>query len=492
MAAFGHGVARVEDQVHQRQLELVFVRERVPDVVRDAPVDLDQAAERVLEQALERLDEARRRDRGGLELLPPGEGEQALDQLGALFGRAAGHGDELLLFGVERHALFDESESAEHRGEQIVEIVGDAAGELADRVHLLRLGELAFELALIGHVEQRARDLDRLTRAVAQHHRLFEQMTPAAIGVLPAIFAREAVGAADAIARRDDALAILRVKPLGPQAGSRLDLVEVEAGQRLEIAAHEVRHARARLDRLQVKHERQRAEHQRLALLGAAQGLLGQQHFLMDARILVAQPPLLHHLALDLAGLVVKVDEHRDLRAQDQRLDRLEHVIDRAHRIAAAQMRVLLVDRRQEDDRDALRLLALANDLRGFVAVHDRHEDIEQDRREIELEKMAQRLLAGRSGDDVGDVGEHGLEREQVAGVVVDQQDARALTRVGSVLVGHGATRRPCAAAALRRARASAPPRRAAAPAADRCRPAWRCSPMRRRRGISGDRPSSP
>jgi hypothetical protein len=61
-------------------------------------------------------------------------------------------------------------------------------------------------------------------------------------------------------------------------------------------------------------------------------------------------------LALDLAGHREQVDEHADLGAQHDRLDRLEDIVDRAHRIAADQMLVLLVDRRQEDDRDALGL----------------------------------------------------------------------------------------------------------------------------------------
>ena len=37
-------------------------------------------------------------------------------------------------------------------------------------------------------------------------------------------------------------------------------------------------------------------------------------------------------------GHVVQVDEHRDLGWQDHRVDRLEHIVDRAHRIAADQV----------------------------------------------------------------------------------------------------------------------------------------------------------
>ena len=43
---------------------------------------------------------------------------------------------------------------ADHRGQQIVEVVRDAAGELAHRLHLLRLRELRFEALLLGGVDE--------------------------------------------------------------------------------------------------------------------------------------------------------------------------------------------------------------------------------------------------------------------------------------------------------------------------------------------------
>src|SRR3546814_17101577 len=74
-----------------------------------------------------------------------------------------------------------------------------------------------------------------------------------------------------------------------------------------------------------------------------------------------------------------------------------------------------LVDGREEDDWDALRLLAVADDLGGFVAVHSRHVDVEQDDREFALQEMAKRLLARGRRDDVGDILQHRLDGEQVA-----------------------------------------------------------------------------
>jgi len=43
---------------------------------------------------------------------------------------------------------------AHDRGQQIVEVVGYAARELADRIHLLRLCKTKLEILLLGHIEQ--------------------------------------------------------------------------------------------------------------------------------------------------------------------------------------------------------------------------------------------------------------------------------------------------------------------------------------------------
>ena len=124
--------------------------------------------------------------------------------------------------------------------------------------------------------------------------------------------------------------------------------------------------------------------------------------------------------------LLVQVDEDRDLRAQHVRVERLEQVVDRADRVAAEDLLALLVDGRQEDDRDVLGALALLDELGGLEPVQARHLDVEQDRREVLVEQPAQRLLAGGRAHRVEPERlEHRLEREQVLGLVVDEQDTR-------------------------------------------------------------------
>src|SRR5262249_43344819 len=50
-------------------------------------------------------------------------------------------------------ALQHEIAIADHRGEEIVEVVRDPARELADGLHLLRLVDLALKMALLGRIE---------------------------------------------------------------------------------------------------------------------------------------------------------------------------------------------------------------------------------------------------------------------------------------------------------------------------------------------------
>ena len=184
------------------------------------------------------------------------------------------------------------------------------------------------------------------------------------------------------------------MQPLGPDVRTPGNVVITEPGDGLKVAAHIARNARTRVIGLQIEHHRQRLDDCRLALLGAAKLLLRAQPLGIGAQVGVEQSLLVPRLALDLLRFLEQLDEHRDLGLQDDRIDRLEHIIDRAHRIAAQQMLGFLIDRRQEDDRDALGLVAAADDLGGLIAVHAGHVDVEQDDREFALEEVPERFFA--------------------------------------------------------------------------------------------------
>ena len=114
------------------------------------------------------------------ERLRAGEGEQLLGQPGAALRRVADAVEHPLdLVGIADVAQ-RELAGAEDRGQQIVEIVRQAAGELPERLHLLRPEQLLarflqplLRLALLGHVAGDLGEADQLAVFVADrvdHH----------------------------------------------------------------------------------------------------------------------------------------------------------------------------------------------------------------------------------------------------------------------------------------------------------------------------------
>ena len=330
------------------------------DAVRRLPVDLHQSTQGMRHQVRHRIAKNAPSRSAEAPASAAGQCEQAPDKVAALLRRPLGHAEDLGLLVVQLDALLQQPEAPEHGRQQIVEVVRDAAGELADRVHLLGLKQLAFERALF------------------------------------------------------------RCRPL------------------------------------------------------------------------------------DFLRLRKQVDEYRHLRPQDDRIDRFEDVVDRAHCIAAQQVFGLLVDRRQKDDRDALGLVARADDLGGLVAVHPRHVDVEQDDRELALQQVPKRLLTRTRHDDLTKILKHGRNCQQIALVIIDEEYAwtsfaalarryprpracrqRLMLRGGSCLTPPPPVVLPSNPREIEQSRL------VGGRAAIRCRRAWRCSPMHPHPGTSGGRPSS-
>ncbi len=78
-----------------------------------------------------------------LERLAPSEGEQVTGELCPLLGGLQGHAGEPAVAGI-REVVRKDLGVADHHREEVVEVVGDAARELAHRLHLLRLAKLPF------------------------------------------------------------------------------------------------------------------------------------------------------------------------------------------------------------------------------------------------------------------------------------------------------------------------------------------------------------
>jgi len=114
--------------------------------------------------SVHRLDHAGERDRLGAVLAATREPEQRPRQRGGALGDVVDHLQHRALLGVgllERELRREQLDAED----QVVEVVRDAAGERADRLHPLREPEPALGLGLAGDVEERDHDV-RDRRAV--------------------------------------------------------------------------------------------------------------------------------------------------------------------------------------------------------------------------------------------------------------------------------------------------------------------------------------
>ena len=153
-AAGRHRVARVEREVDHRLLDLSGIAEHRAAVrQRELGLHLDvsrraaaTAAAQIAGDRLVEIEHAR------LEQLLAAEGQQlARHRSGALGGAP-----DLLDVGarrmIRRHFAERELRVAGDRGQRVVQVVGDAARQPADRFHLLRLPQLILEQAPLGDV----------------------------------------------------------------------------------------------------------------------------------------------------------------------------------------------------------------------------------------------------------------------------------------------------------------------------------------------------
>ena len=195
-------------------------------------------------------------------------------------------------------------------------------------------------------------------------------------------------------AQRSNRVAVGRIEAIGHRRAGRGRPAVEQRGER-RVDAH---HAPTGVD-----------EHHagRRGVPGAAQQLVG---------------------ALAPQSLALELGEDGDLGAQHDGLEGLEHVVHGAGLVAAQHVGHVGADRGQEDDRRARAAFAPADVLRRLEAVHARHLDVEQHDGEILVEQRAQRLLArARRHEPHIERFEHGGQREQVLGPVVDEQDGGRL-----------------------------------------------------------------
>ena len=147
---FGHRVACVDGEVHEHLLELVRVGEHGVQGRRERRDQLDVLPDQSREHRRQALDDVVELEHARLQHLASAEREQ----LPGEDGRALGGGRDLVELGLGGAvAAFEQrlGVAADH-GQEVVEVVGDAAGEPPDRLEPLRLAQLLLELLALADV----------------------------------------------------------------------------------------------------------------------------------------------------------------------------------------------------------------------------------------------------------------------------------------------------------------------------------------------------
>ena len=119
---------------------------------RQVEIDRDGGPDRAAQQIAHAAHQLGKVGRLGLERLATGEGKQALGQRRTALGALRRAVDQAFDRGVGRQALAQELEVAQHGGQQVVEVVRHAAGELADRFQLLHVAQLFLGALALGNL----------------------------------------------------------------------------------------------------------------------------------------------------------------------------------------------------------------------------------------------------------------------------------------------------------------------------------------------------
>ncbi len=127
----------------------------------------DRLAERTAQQVRHPGDQLVGLDRLGVERLAARVRQQAVGQGGGALGAAQGRRGQPMQARLFGQAALQGLEIAGDDGQEVVEIVRHAAGQLADRLHLLGLAQRLLGAAVLGGVpDQRERADDRAVGAV--------------------------------------------------------------------------------------------------------------------------------------------------------------------------------------------------------------------------------------------------------------------------------------------------------------------------------------
>ena len=138
-AALGHRVARVGGQVEDAGFELRAIDPNLPRFLARRYREADARAERQLQQAAHAFEQFVDVDDFGHQRLAPGEGQHAAGQLRAAHRRIERGIEQFGQLAGQTVGRAAEIDVADHDAQEVVEVVREPAGQLADRFELLGL-----------------------------------------------------------------------------------------------------------------------------------------------------------------------------------------------------------------------------------------------------------------------------------------------------------------------------------------------------------------
>lgn len=148
-----HGIAGVDAEIHDDLFDHVFVGVDGGEVIFFTELDADLFAKEGMEEVDEAEDDGA--ERKGFELgdLAAAVGEELAGEGGGALSGGNDFVGLLAMLRVERGVVFKHLGIALDDGEEVIEIVGDAAGQLPDGFGFLGLADVGFELETLGDVD---------------------------------------------------------------------------------------------------------------------------------------------------------------------------------------------------------------------------------------------------------------------------------------------------------------------------------------------------
>ena len=140
-ALAAHRVARIDGQVEQCVFHIPGVGQRVPQVGGNHRVDLDAFAQRAAQHVVHATHQPAGIDHLRRQRLASAKGQQLRGQLGAALHTGLGLGHPLLGGGLAGHLVQQQLQVAADHLQQVVEVMRNAAGQVADGLHLLAVAQ---------------------------------------------------------------------------------------------------------------------------------------------------------------------------------------------------------------------------------------------------------------------------------------------------------------------------------------------------------------